>query len=138
MTGCFLSGLIACASMPPPVPISIVVAPKMSVAQLDATFCHMQLTDLQSSFQTEKVEATEPSAQFYNLRMELRQKINEWIQKDPQLSLECQRLAFDVQNQWRKSEEQILARDQREGPSDQRVFTNSQRQLTSNVYLLNA
>ncbi len=136
---CFsLCGLIACASAPPPAPTSIVITPQMSVAQLDATFCHMQLTDLQSSFKTKKVEATEPSARFYSLRMELRQKINEWVQKDPQLSIECQKLAYDVQNDWRKSEEQILARDQRDGPSDQRVFTNSQRQLTSNPYLLDA
>lgn len=98
----------------------------------------MQLTDLQNSVQTEKIKPTDSSTQFYSLRMELRQKLNEWIQKDPQLSVDCQRLAFDVQNEWRKIEEQVLASNQRETPSEQPVFTNSQRQLTSNPYLLDA
>lgn len=113
-------------------------APHWSVAQLDPTFCHMQLTDLQTSVKTEKTEPTESWNRFYNLRMELRQKINDWVQADPQLSVECQKLAFDVQNEWRQLEEQILTRSEREAPSEQRVFTNSQHQLVSNPYLLNA
>ena len=138
MSGCSFFSVVACSSAPTVAPTVVTVAPYWSLAKLDPTFCHMQLTDLQNSVQTEKIEPTDSSNQFYSLRMELRQKINGWIQMDPQLSIECQKLAFDVQNEWRKSEEQILARDQREAPAEQRVFTNSQRQLTSNPYLLDA
>jgi hypothetical protein len=98
----------------------------------------MQLTDLQLDSQSKDGQVEDSAVRLYGLRMELRQKLNEWVQKDPQLSLECQRIAFAVQNEWRRLEEQILAREQKDAPSDQRVFTNSQRQLASNPLLLEA
>ncbi|MBY0386215.1 hypothetical protein K2X05_13745 [bacterium] len=106
--------------------------------------CHTQLTDLQEKIRQSEIQKTEslnPRAEIeslFALRMELKHKINSWVQLDPDLSVECIQLSYQIQNQWRKQEEQKAARLYRVGkdwPMVQRVFMYSQEQLFSNPLL---
>jgi hypothetical protein len=108
------------------------------ISQMDATFCHMQLTELRSLVLRQPMEKTVAPEAYYNARMELRQKLNQWIQKDSLLSVECQKIGYDVQSEWRQREETLLSLQLREEFSEQRVFTDSHRQLYSNPYLIDA
>ncbi len=137
---------MACSSTPPKITPSSILVPESSLVQwkshidqLDITFCHTQLTDLKSSLLAPELknEGFVQAHPFYMLRMELRRRLNDWVQNDPKLSVECQKLAFDIQSEWRWFEERELARNQPEKPLEQKVFTDSTRQLYSNAFLAN-
>lgn len=133
LLGLTFEGVAACSSVPEP-QIQKRVVEKLQPS-LEAHFCHMDLTDLLQSVLQQRLEPTDSASQFYEKRMELQQKLNGWIQKDAQLSLECQKLSYEIQNEWRQKEEWLLSLKSFEGPAEQRVFTNSQWQLNSNPYL---
>lgn len=106
--------------------------------------CHTQLTDLQEKLrraEEQRIEILNPRAEvesLFVLRMELKHKINSWVQSDPDLSVECVQLSYQIQNQWRKREEQIAVKLYQVGkdwPAEQRVFMHSQEQLFSNPLL---
>lgn len=106
--------------------------------------CHTQLTDLLEKLrfpESQKEKSLNPRGEIerlFTLRMELKHKINGWVQEDPDLSVECVQLAYQIQNHWRRQEELLALKTYQVGkdwPVEQKVFMYSQEQLFSNPLL---